>query len=367
MGRINSVSRYVGMLYSLLLKPEINSVNPLHLQVEPTTACNMECMMCPRSKNQGQETSYLSYDIFRKLIDTIKPTKVNLTGNGESTLNNDLIPMIYMCRGKGIYVYLNTNLLVSKEVLERLVRSNIDLIKVSLDAATPDVYWQIRRNRSFDKILENLDYVIALRKATASNTSVRINTILMYENKDELCGILKIAKESGVDLVVVKQQCFYGNIEAGNAYCERFNSEPEVFEKAIRYGDDIGMENDIKELYDEFKLAARGVFDKEKCIMPWMSSYISANGNVVPCCYLANDSLALFEENTPVMGNIKRQSWKEIWNGDKYREMRRLLKRGEKPYPACKTCYPPSLKWMVLNLRNIAKALPGFLRIRGTS
>lgn len=364
MAVIHSILRNARTLHSLLFKPEISTVNPLHLQVEPTTACNMECMMCIRSKNQ--ETYCLSFDTFRKLIDTVKPTKVNLTGNGESTLNNDLIPMIELCKGRDIYVYLNTNLLVSKEVIDRLIRSNVDLIKVSLDAASSEVYWQIRRSRSFDKILENLDYIMKLRESTASNTSIRINTVLMHENKDELCGILKVAKESRVDLVVVKQMCFYGDIGANKAYYERFKSEPEVFEKAIQYGNATGIENNITELYDEVKLVNQGAFDKEKCILPWTSSYISANGDVVPCCYLVNDSLTLPEGRRPVMGNIERQGWKDIWNGDKYREMRRSIKRGERPYPACKTCYPPSLKWTVLNVKNIAKVLPGFLKMRST-
>lgn len=364
MAVIHSILRNARTFHSLLFKPETSTVNPLHLQVEPTSACNMECMMCVRSRNR--ETSCLSFDSFRKLIDTIEPTKVNLTGNGESTLNNDLVPMIRLCKERGIYVYLNSNLLASKCVLEGLITSGVDLVKVSIDAATPDMHWQIRRNRSFDKILENLDYIMKLREETASNTSVRINTVLMSENKDELCGILKIAKERRVDLVVVKQMCFYGDIGADKAYYERFDSETEVFEKAIRYGDIICMENNIRELYDEFKLVGRGAFDKEKCIMPWTSSYISANGDVVPCCYLVNDSLTLPEGRRPVMGNIERQGWKEIWNGDKYREMRRSIKRGERPYPACKTCYPPSLKWTVLNVKNIAKVLPGFLKMRST-
>lgn len=100
------------------------------------------------------------------------------------------------------------------------------------------------------------------------------------------------------------------------------------------------MENDIRGLYEEFKIIARGVFDKEKCIMPWTSSYISASGDVVPCCYLVKDSLP--KDSRPIMGNIEKQGWQGIWNGDKYREMRRSIKRGERPYPACKTCYPPS-------------------------
>lgn len=228
--------RYLKTFLVSLLKPETSPINPIHLQVEPTTACNMGCKMCVRYENpgyQGGTESFLPFESFKRLMDVVEPTKVNLTGNGESTLNNDLIPMIELCKGRDIYVYLNTNLLVSKEVIDRLIRSNVDLIKVSLDAASSEVYWQIRRSRSFDKILENLDYIMKLRESTASNTSIRINTVLMHENKDELCGILKVAKESRVDLVVVKQMCFYGDIGANKAYYERFKSEPEVFEKAI--------------------------------------------------------------------------------------------------------------------------------------
>lgn len=232
--RIYPYFRYANTFLTALLKPETSRANPIHLQVEPTTECNMDCKMCARSGNAAYQKEHqvsLSLDTFKEVIETIDPLKINLTGNGESTLNRELITMISLCKRKGIYVYMNTNLLVSKEVLERLVRSNVDLIKVSLDAATPELHWLIRRNRSFDKVLENLHYMMKLREANASNTSIRINAVLMSENKDELCGILKIAKESKVDLVVVKQQCFYGDIEGDRAYYERLNFEPEVFKR----------------------------------------------------------------------------------------------------------------------------------------
>lgn len=362
MSKVNILIKYLKVFFIAIWKPVENKINPIHLQVEPTNACNMNCKMCVRSKYSGS-IFYLSFNIFKKLMDIIKPVKVNLTGNGESTLNKDIISMINLCRERGIYVYLNTNLLISKQMMEKLVESNISLIKISLDASTSKTYQKIRQNPFFKKILKNFKYLNKLRNIyTHSRTYIRINTVLMPENKDELCGILKMGKENKADVVVVKPLCFYGNVNEDKKYYKNFYSKYNIFKNAINYGDNIGMKNNIKEFYKEVKSISNGYYNKGKCLMPWISSYICSNGDVLPCCYLFNDSLNLPEGKNPVMGNINKQTWQEIWNGDKYQQLRKLIKMGERPYPACRTCYPPSLKLLVLNIHQFAKVLPRFFK-----
>jgi MoaA/NifB/PqqE/SkfB family radical SAM enzyme len=55
------------------------------------------------------------------------------------------------------------------------------------------------------------------------------------------------------------------------------------------------------------------------------------------------------------MGHLGKQTFAEIWNGDKYRELREALSRGERPTRSCKTCYPQDL-YNVLSIKS--KLLP---------
>jgi len=67
------------------------------------------------------------------------------------------------------------------------------------------------------------------------------------------------------------------------------------------------------------------------CLLPWYSTYIKVNGDVIPCCYLENEDF--------VMGNITSSSFAEIWNGAKYREFRRILRDNRPVLKKCVACW----------------------------
>lgn len=71
--------------------------------------------------------------------------------------------------------------------------------------------------------------------------------------------------------------------------------------------------------------------NKTFCMMPWIHMYIHTNGNVYPCC----DS---FDRESLILGNIREQSFEEIWNSDEYKNLRKRMLDG-KESPHCKNCY----------------------------
>jgi radical SAM protein with 4Fe4S-binding SPASM domain len=72
-----------------------------------------------------------------------------------------------------------------------------------------------------------------------------------------------------------------------------------------------------------------------KCEWLWKKPFISAAGNVAPCCG---------NVNRPVVGNIRKKSLKEIWNNRTYRKMRDSFFNG-KYFKCCLDCseFPPEL------------------------
>jgi radical SAM protein with 4Fe4S-binding SPASM domain len=85
------------------------------------------------------------------------------------------------------------------------------------------------------------------------------------------------------------------------------------------------------------------------CYFPWFSTWLGADGWIRPCPIMP------WTLDEGRMGNLSEQSFSEIWNGPKYRELRAALARGERPTRSCKTCVPQSLH-NILFLRS--KLLP---------
>ena len=76
--------------------------------------------------------------------------------------------------------------------------------------------------------------------------------------------------------------------------------------------------------------AAEQIVETGPCLVPWFSTYITAKGKVLPCCFLTDED--------HVLGNIHEADFQTIWNGEKYQEFRRQLREGRGELTGCRTC-----------------------------
>ncbi len=64
--------------------------------------------------------------------------------------------------------------------------------------------------------------------------------------------------------------------------------------------------------------------------------FIFVTGHVIPCCAENEANAREFQKKTS-MGNVFKQSFREIWYGEKYRSLRKMLREGKVP-PPCVNC-----------------------------
>jgi hypothetical protein len=69
--------------------------------------------------------------------------------------------------------------------------------------------------------------------------------------------------------------------------------------------------------------------NKAFCILPWIHMHAWPDGRAMPCCIADSDQ---------PFGNVKENSIKEVWNSDKYKELRLAMLKGEK-LDCCRRCY----------------------------
>jgi radical SAM protein with 4Fe4S-binding SPASM domain len=105
-----------------------------------------------------------------------------------------------------------------------------------------------------------------------------------------------------------------------------------VFDDAARAGRRLGVRVDLPV---EISRRRSGPRRLPVCTQPWSHTYIKYDGLVHACC---------FSENL-VMGDLNRESFGEIWNGRRYRQLRGRV--NDSPPADCLKCemrfrYSPS-------------------------
>jgi len=81
--------------------------------------------------------------------------------------------------------------------------------------------------------------------------------------------------------------------------------------------DDQGEEsiiNSLSKIDESWALSEDMKIDnlRAKCNLPWEYMLVHTNGVVYPCCH-----------NEYYLGNLKHESWQQIWNGQRARELRK--------------------------------------------
>lgn len=297
---------------------------PRYIQVETTNRCNLKCRMCPNNSpgfHKNKVLRDLSVDEFRHIAQSFPFLKdIHLQGLGEPIMNKDLPEIIGLCSAKSIKTSFVTNgLLLTPELSERLIRAGLDNLTVSVDAGSEDSFQTIRGG-NLARLLGNLKgFVEAKNRLNSSTPNIRIMTVGMKSNRDEIPAIVEIAAEAGVSNVTVKglNAGFDKDLEKDRLDEQDRAVLMEMKNKAALSGVclDVAVTDDAER--------------KMRCRWPWTRAYITASGDVTPCCNIIDGEYSR-------LGNIFEQDFASIWNARRYMEFRDRLKNGTAV--PCKGC-----------------------------
>ncbi len=327
-------NKYIYKPFTLFKKHKIipgkHKKNIDFIQIETCNRCNLQCFSCGRSNRVNETKKDLTLKNFKKIIDQLPHLKqLDLSVVGEPLLNNRLPDIIKYATKKRIQTTINTNGTLFKSRLLPILKAGLGRLHISIDAATPELFEEIRKGAQFNVVLNNIKYAIELVKKNNFKTVITFNATVSHKNYREIPKIVRLAAKLGVKEVTVEgiHQWGLNKIDKKISFF-RINKREvmPVIKNAIK----IAIKNKINlSLPPIDRLGEEDNLKNYLCFWPWDSLTILANGDVVPCCIGVIPSV--------IFGNAFKQPLLKIWNNKKYQEFRELFMNG-KLNEACSTC-----------------------------
>ncbi|KPA09275.1 radical SAM additional 4Fe4S-binding SPASM domain-containing protein [Candidatus Magnetomorum sp. HK-1] len=269
---------------------------PLNLDIELIDACNLQCSFCYRGKagqffkHQKRDKFRLGYEKMKNVINECSEHNLPAIwfgASGEGLIEPDVDKMVSYARDKGIIDrILSTNgLLLTKKKAEKLLRSGLTRISISIDANSEKTY-SLLRGGNYKKLIENLHNFINIKeKLKLELPIIRLTFVETKENTDEKEAFISYWKDK-VDQIDIQKQIFY----------QEKNLSSQEIEPII-------------------------------CIYPWRAAVLYANGDLALCSsHWGRDSL--------VMGNIFNLSISQIWNSNNSIALRESIRN----HNYCQSC-----------------------------
>jgi MoaA/NifB/PqqE/SkfB family radical SAM enzyme len=316
---------------------------PEELYLEVTNRCNLKCKTCPQFYGMGEQPADLTLNEFQRVTAQFpRLRRVVLHGIGEPLLNPHLPAMVAQLKQRGAYVLFNSNgLLLRGRWPGNLIESGLDELRVSIDGATPETYRTVRGADGFRRILANLR-LVATAKAErgASNPKVSLWMTGLRSNVGDLPELVRTAARIGIGEVYL-QRLVYSERGLASRDEALYGRAGEAEARAVAEAERLAVELGVTFRGSGEVLPAEQIAGSDganaprrACQRPWKLSYLTANGQALPCC-IAPFTGAPY--GSIVLGNVRAQSVAEVWNGERYRAWRRAL-LSETPPAACMGC-----------------------------
>jgi len=318
---------------------------PRQVYVESTNRCNSRCLTCVRTyklkdREPERDLTLREFEFIVGQFPTLE--RVVLHGLGEPLLNLRLPDMIRHVKAQHptAQVLFNSNALLLDELWRgALIAAGLDEYRVSCDAATADTYARIRGVDGFARVTANVG-AFARAAADAGRPRLSLWFTALKENFRELPAWVDLAADLGVREAYVQRLVLTGRglAQTDQSLFERLRADEDAaLAAAATRAAAHGLVFRASGLASpDRSLRRRADLDRpwSACIRPWISTYITVNGNVLRCC-IAPFSTSSYDDL--VLGNVFEEPFAALWDGPRYAALRAALPTAE-PIPPCEGC-----------------------------
>lgn len=262
---------------------------PKSLKIEVSASCNLGCQFCfhRNSEHDGLMTM-ADYIKAIEIAYKYKIPQVGLLFLGEPTMNPDLPKMITIAKKtyKIPYVFITSNGMCSKDMIKDIMNSGLDSLKWSVNYPTKESFARGTGVDGFSTMVENIKYAATFK---SSNTKLYASSAVYDVNNIDPELFKFIEKEI----------------------------KPYVYEHYyFKLNNQGGLIQD-----DHFQTMHCNRLPVIPCPRLFNNSYITHDLKVALCCSAFTDDF--------IIGDLKKDSFDNIWNGKKMQNLRKAHLSGD--------------------------------------
>ena len=291
-----------------------NNIQLQRIVMEVFGGCNYTCQMCPQtSPGRGKSfTRKMPLNEFKNILDQIIPKYghpiINLEGSGEPTMAKDLHKYVSIVKSKNLKCFMYCNgARLTGSYMKEVIDAGIDFIRFSMIGYNRKMYQKWMNIDNFDLIIDNIlkakEYISETDSKCILSTYHLItdNNKINYEVDEYKNNIINKAK---VKAYIWKMHNWSGNYD-NSQNLRKMNKKrscgrPFAPELTIRAGGENGR-----------------------------------TGAIVPCC----QTLGPPNEIKSILGHLDKETFEEIYFGEKYEKLRNAHKNEEfEKIDYCKDC-----------------------------
>lgn len=315
----------------------------LHIDIKLTRSCNGNCYFCYSNVIKGNSKE-LTTNEWKSFIKSFgKEKKAFYITGGEPFLRKDTFKIIKTIKQQGSYCGVVTNgTLLSQKDLKKIIDLGIDNVVFSLHGTNETHNKILNINNAFEKVTKAISELNVLRKKRKKKKPyIMVNYVINPNVRKEARQLIRLCSKFGADEIRFAHPSFlypdelkkhreiskklYGSEIISSQYVTKkigfvFRNRLINRKSRIKVSTYPNLsDNELSRWYSKpFKT-------KRKCLHIYTSCFINESGEVYPCHFYPLS-----------MGNIKKEKFEDMWNGDNFVKFRKIVLKSL--LPGCSRC-----------------------------
>ena len=268
---------------------------------------------------QDNDAKRITQDVIYRFLDDsaeIGVRGISFVSDGESTCSPHLTNAILRGKSNGIDMALGTNgFLLTEEQLE-IIMPHLTYLRFNISAGHLERYCEIHGvgKAEFRRVIANIRSSVALKKKMGLPVTIGLQMVMMPQYGDQVLPLTALGSHLGVDYLVIKHCSDDEDGSLGVDY-----SKYEALTSTLQAAEGFSTE-DYQVSAKWSKIMSEGKRQYSKCYGPPLIAQFSGSGLVAPCGMLFAEKYKKYH-----IGNIAEQSFKKMWESDRYWEVMDLI------------------------------------------
>jgi len=318
----------------------------LILKWDITYNCFLRCPHCYNSdtgksrKRYKQKFNDLPLEQILSILEKCAQgpvTGINFLG-GEPFIRKDMPEIMAYGKTLGLSMSSNTNgILLKPAVTDRLADAGIDMLVISIDGPDEETHDAVRGQKTFKRLMSNLDYIKEVMESGETNLKITINTILSENNRnriEEMFEFITDLKPFKWNLIgfqaegVVAEQCKRLEVKMSDKI-QLYIRIGKLYRDHLK---DAGIYLGNKFMFPliwEYLVRFHGLtvpFPKITCGAGTSLAFIDPNGNLFPCDRLTDMHTAVDRFGFDLSNNsLLDHGFNKIWHRTLYDDFFKII------------------------------------------
>ncbi|MCK9555486.1 radical SAM protein [bacterium] len=317
-----------------------------------TYRCNAKCVMCGIWQKRAGEGKEIGPSDLKKLPSCFK--RINISG-GEPSLRDDLPDIVEALRSKSRKIDISTNGYLTEKLVETGRKFPDTAFRISLEGMR-ELNDRLRGLKDgFKKAMESVE-----KLKSAGVKDIGLSIVISDRNKDDLLKLYRMAVEMDLDLS--------SSVMHNSFYFNKFDNKIEDVEGTV-----IEVRKFVEQLLkSKRKNISLRIKDWGRAFINYgIIKYIKKEDRPIMCGAAKDfffldpygNILACNGSDEPwILGNIMKESFEQIWSGERANEMREKVLRCNKKCwmvgsarPAMRTRPWVPVIWIIKNKISLLK------------